>query len=480
MHVLIFMMKSSNRSQPLPIDTMGLFQSGFGTPAIFTEQFPTFIRKTLKHSFPSITGRNRFLSAIIYLSILTAAGCKDPDELGLSVLPATDLLGTEYSDTASVVAFTVKEDSLRTDELSVQLIGGYIDPYFGKSNSECYSEVLLQGTPSFSSLQVSDSLVLKLFYKGYYGDTNTLQTINVYRMTESMTADSIYYSNKTFTTEVDPLGTLTYYPMPNTPVVIDSDTVAPQLRIPISMILADSLVALNGSATYQSNEAWREYFKGIKIAINEPTAVGQGCVNAFDLFNAKMTLYYRDTSDLPQSYSWVLTGAKSNHFTHDYTGFPVGLQLQDSSYADTLTCLQGMAGLKTKFYLPYLEHLKDSGNVVVNRAQLKVTLQANSTTPYAAPTSLLIVAIDADGTTTSFPADYYEPTGFFGGTISDRTYTFNLTRHANRILSGAQGNYGYYLVVTGSSIQASRAILGSGKNADYPIKLELYYTRISQ
>ncbi len=420
----------------------------------------------------------RLIPAVALFSLFTAVGCKDPDELGLSVLPPGDSLGMGYCDTLTVQAHTVREDSLRADELSVQLIGGYIDPYFGKATSECFTEVLLLGTPSFSSHAVTDSLILKLFYKGYYGDTTAPQTIRVFRMTESMFADSIYYSNRTFTAETDPLGILTFQPMPNTPVVIDSDTVAPQIRIPLSMVLADSLVALNGSAVYQSNENWRSYFKGLRLAIDEPTAVNQGSVNAFDIFNAKMTLYYRDTSNNSQSYSWVFTGAKSSHFVHDFSGYSAGLQLQDSTYGDTLTAVQAMAGLKTKFTLPYLEHLKDSGNVVVNRAQVKFTLAANSTESYPAPSSMLVVVINDDGTTTSFPADYFEPSGFFGGTLSGRTYTFNLTRHINRILSGATGNNGFYLVVSGASIQSNRAIIGSGKNADYPIKLEVYYTRL--
>lgn len=439
-------------------------------------------RFTSTSIFPQSSGifhasKQLLLFSLVILSLLTP-GCKDPDELGLEVLPASDELGMSFTDTCTITTRTVKEDTLRSDELSAQLIGSYIDPYFGKATAECYSEVLLQGTPNFSTHQVTDSLVLKLFYKGYYGDTTTQQIIRIFRLTESMSADSNYYSNRTFTTESTPLGTLSFFPMPNTPVVIDSDTVAAQIRIPLDLTLADSLVALNGSTTYQSNEAWRQYFKGIKLSIDEAAGVGQGCINYFDLFNARMTLYYRDTANVSKNYSWVLTGAKSNFFSHDYTGFPAGNHLQDSTYADTVTCLQGMAGLKTRFELPYFEHLKDSGNIIINRAQLKVTLTDGTTSPYPAPSSLLIVAINEDGVTTSFPADYFESGSFFGGSLDSRTYTFNLTRHLNQVLSGVRGNYGYYLVVSGSSIQASRAIIGSGKSQVNPMQLNLYYTRL--
>ncbi|MFM2206540.1 MAG: hypothetical protein RL213_515 [Bacteroidota bacterium] len=407
------------------------------------------------------------------------SGCKDPDEIGQDILPDSDGLYTGFTDTVTVLSRTVREDSLRSDELSLQLIGNYVDPYFGKSYAECYSQVVLAGTPSFSTLATADSLILKLFYKGFYGDTNAYQTINVFRLTESMNGDSVYYSNRSFTAESAPIGSLTFQPRPNTRVVIDSDTVAPQLRIPMSMVLADSLIALNGSATFQSNEAWKEYFKGIKIMVDSVSTSGTGCISYFDVFNAKLTLYYHDTSNIAKTYNWALTGAKSSGFTHNYNGFPVEQHLLDTAYSASGTvCLQAMAGVKTKFTLPYLDHLKDSGEIVVNRALLKITLQDNSTSTFPAPSTLLVVAIDSTGSSTYFPADYFEPSGFFGGGLSGTTYTFNLARQVNRILSGAVSNNGFYLVVSGSSVQATRALLGTPAVAAYPIKLDLYYTRL--
>jgi hypothetical protein len=418
------------------------------------------------------------LTSFAFLFLLFITGCKDPDELGLEVLPTSDQLQMVHTDSLTVNARAVKEDSLRSDELSVQLIGSYIDPFFGKAEATAYTQVLLLGTPNFSSHQVTDSLVLRLFYKGFYGDTNTQQLFRVSRLTEDMYADSVYFSNKTFTAESNALGTTFFYPRPNSKIVIDSDTVAPQLRIRLSQQLADSLVLLNGSDQYLSNEKWLSYFKGLKLETNSATVSGQGCISIFDLFNSRMTLYYHDTSNIAKTYSWSMAGAKTNNFVHEFDGYSVASQLQDSSYTDSLVSVQAMAGIKTRFDIPYLNNLKDSGNIVVNRALLTVSLQDGSTATYGAPPSLTIVAIDSSGSSTYFPADFYESSGYFGGTISGQTYTFNLTRQISRILSGAVPNNGFYLVVSGSSIQASRAILGSGRNATYPIKLDIYYTRL--
>ena len=129
--------------------------------------------------------------------------------------------------------------------------------------------------------------------------------------------------------------------------------------------------------------------------------------------------------------------------------------------------------------LPYLKHFVDSGSIVVNKAELVLTAQAGTPIEYGLPSKLLIVAIDSVGGT-YFPIDYYETGGYFGGNINSdgRTYTFNITRQVQRILDGGVPNNGFYAVVFGSSVQANRLVIGSGKNADYRVKLKLYYTHL--
>ena len=63
------------------------------------------------------------------------------------------------------------------------------------------------------------------------------------------------------------------------------------------------------------------------------------------------------------------------------------------------------------------------------------------------------------------PLDYFETSGYYGGGLdaSTRTYRFNLARQIQAILDDRIGNNGFYLVISGSGVQAARAILGSGK-----------------
>lgn len=435
-----------------------------------------------KSSHKNISSALRWGKCFFLLFLISLSGsfqaCQDPEEIGLNLLPEGDRLNLVFSDTTEVRTRTIPEDSLRTDEVSAQLLGSMSDPVFGKHQAAIYTQVVLQGTPSFGTVTQADSLVLSLAYSGFYGDSTTAQTVNVYRLTEDMYFDSAYYSNRTFGFDPTPIGTATFLPAPKTPVTVGSDTNAlPQVRIRLSQNLADSLMLLNGQTQYASNDNWKAYFKGLHLAVDPITTAGKGGISSFNFLNSKMNLYFHDTANTVQNYAFSLSAARSTHFSHDYSGSDVGLQLADSTALDSLTFLQAMGGVKTKLNLPFLKHFTDSGSILVNKAELELTIQSGNSGLYPAPNQLLLLAVNENGEGT-LPTDYLESASYFGGTINSDgvTYKFNIARHVQSILNGSTTDYGYYLVITGSSVQANRLILQSGK--DRRMKLNLYYTKL--
>lgn len=421
--------------------------------------------------------RKCFFPALLAFAFLS--GCKDSDEVGLTVLPESDPLSTAFSDTATIDCRVLTEDSVRGDELSASLLGAYGDPVFGKTKASIYAEVLLQGSPTFVNLSTVDSLVLQLFYSGYYADTTTAQTVTVYRLKENINPGSTYYSFKDFAREDQPIGTRAYVPQPYTRIVVDSDTVSPQLRIPLDLALANEIVSLSGQPALSGNSSWRNYFKGIYIESEGNTASGKGCISTIDVFNSRLNLYYHDTTNTARVYQFTLTGGRVNRFEHEFGELAVGRQLRDSTDGDSLTYLQSMSGTKIKISMPFLKHFKDSGSIVVNKAELNITLTDGSTNGYPAPANLLVLALDESGNV-GFPLDYFETSGYYGGGLdaTTRTYRFNLARQVQAILDDRIGNNGFYLVISGSGVQAARAILGSGKNVSDRMKLKLYYTKL--
>ena len=426
----------------------------------------------------SFQWRKSFL-LVLYFSIasLFFAGCKDENELGLEILPPGDSLSSVFSDTATIKTLTLLEDSLRTDELSAQLLGSDKDAVYGLVTASVFSQVNLAGTPSFGNLPVADSLVLILSYSGYYGDTNALQTINVYRLNEDMHSDSSYFSSRTFTYDATSIGSSTFMPKPNTDVAVSADTLSPHLRITLSQTLADSLIALNGQTQFSSNAVWLSYFKG--LFLETVNATGPGSISYFNFFKSSLTLYFHDTDLVSKKYDFSLAGARLNHFSHDYTGSTIGNQLSDSTFGDSLNYVQALAGVKMKISFPFLKHFLDSGSIIINKAQVSIK-PLTSLIPYSLPPKMLLVIKDENGQN-AFPADYYESTGYYGGDLNATYdgYTFNIARQLQRFIDGKVDNADFYLLVSGSGVDASRASIKSGSNLSDRMKISILYTKIN-
>ena len=58
--------------------------------------------------------------------------CQKPEALNANELqPTEDVLYSNQTDTLSLIASTVYEDTIKSDDLSASLIGGHLDPIFG-------------------------------------------------------------------------------------------------------------------------------------------------------------------------------------------------------------------------------------------------------------------------------------------------------------------------------------------------------------
>ena len=413
---------------------------------------------------------------LLFIGLFSFSSCKDENEVGVDLLPPGDQLGTEFSDTTTLVSRTIREDSIQTDELSLQLLGSDYDPVYGRVTSSIFTQVVLAGTPSFGINPVADSLVLVMPFNGHYGDTTTTQTVEVFRLSEDLYTDSTYYSDRAFAYDPTALGSISFQPRPKTGIVVGGDTINAQLRIRLDQSLADSLILLGGSSTFSSNANWVSYFKGLHIKASD--VAGRGAISYFSFFSSYLVLYFHDSSNTATNYAFSLAGARTTQFTHDYAGSIVGLQLADSTYGDSLNYLQSMAGVKVRISFPYLKHFIDSGSILINRAILKFEAMAPDPS-YPLPDKVILLAKDENGQNI-FPADYFESSSFFGGTLdpTDNSYSFNIARHLQRHLEGTQVNGDLYFVITGSAVIANRFAFRSSMNSTSPLKLSIYYTKL--
>jgi hypothetical protein len=436
------------------------------------------------NSISSIFWGKCFFSALV-ISILFVSSCKNPDDIGLDVIPASDHLTTLFTDTLTVNVSTAREDSLRSDEVSQILLGSISDPHFGVSTASLYTQVLLGQTPSLGTNLTHDSLVLSFAYSGHYGDTITANTFHVYRVREDMHLDSSYYTNRYFNADsITELASNTSYLIrPSDVSIVGTDTQSLQLRIKMTDAFADTILNLaNNTSANTSNDAWKTSFQGLYIK-SDPVMSNGGSVLYFNPNSVytKMTLYYHSDTTA-KTYDFTLTNAaRVNHQTHDYTGSSVGMQLATPSFNDSLAYLQATAGLKASISFPYLKNMIASGKIIINKAELVITVaDTSNSVDHPVPSSLFLTAKDSAGTLL-FVSDYLDQLISFGGAyLSSNTYKFNIGRHLQRILDGNIDDFGFSLNIVSSVVEANRVIIGSGKGTANPakMKLNLFYTKL--
>lgn len=427
---------------------------------------------------------------IALVAILIFDSCKESSVIGLDVQPESDLLNAAFKDTSTLISYTLLEDPFKTDETSLNLLGSYNDPVFGKASASIYTQVRLPNNitdVNFGAGLVFDSLVLTLPYSGYYGTLES-QTVKVYELSDDLYKDSSYYSNRSLNHQSTELADITFKPMSDDKI----------LRIRLSDQFGGNL--LSQSTNLKDNTAFLKFFKGLYIApANTAQAQGEGALLYFNLTDslAKMTLYYRKTVTIksisnPQKDSSYIdithfafeinsSSARFNHFEHDYSSSSAIVnQLKDPSLGQNLVYLQQMAGLKTKIKIPYLKNWVDSGPIAINKAEVVLKLDPQYiSNNYSVPSKLSLVEIDSLGNSINLPD---EKDSYFGGDYNSSTqeYRFNIARHIQSILDGKKKDYGFYLLpfVAESNLNAERLVLGGGGNTSYQMKLRLTYTKL--
>jgi hypothetical protein len=138
-----------------------------------------------------------------------------------------------------------------------------------------------------------------------------------------------------------------------------------------------------------------------------------------------------------------------------------------------------MAGLKIKISFPFLKHFLDSGSILVNKAEIKISAKP-STVPYSLPPTMLLVSKNQSGSII-FPIDYYEASGYYGGGLNSTSdgYSFNVARHIQQYLNGTVTSSDFYLIISGSGVSANRGLIYGGSNSQNKLKLSLFYTKLN-
>lgn len=404
----------------------------------------------------------------------------------MDVQPESDKLNIKFVDTLTVNAVSQREDSVRTDKVSLYLLGSINDPIFGFSECSFTTEInLLSSNVSFPADVKVDSVVLTLNIKGYYGNDkyNNKITINVWEVTEQLALDSIRFSNQTVS-KGQLLGSRTLVPNVNDSVTIDGVKLPPNIRIKLDNNLGKRFVEAASNGLLANNTVFLEFFKGIHV--NAQAFNQGGTIYYVDLLNgfSRLSMYYNSPSDTGIfNFSIGQKCARFNNFNQNYSNAVIDLKDQMSNPNLALNqklYLQTRAGVKVHINFPTIKDLINPYPIVINKAELVFPIDEtdNSAKIYPIPPRLVLATYNEKGEYAFLP-DYSDPR--FGGDYDkvNKEYKFNITRYVQSLLSEGYVDRGLVLFISGSSARADRLVLNGSGNLGKKPKLQISYTIIN-
>lgn len=426
---------------------------------------------------------------LIVLVMLAVMSCKEPEGIGLDVLPSGEEMAIAWVDSFTIKAQTVKTDSVFTSGLNTYLIGDFGDPVFGRVKSELYTQIRLPSGTFTPGTATIDSIVLNLAYAGSYGNTTKLggtMRFGVYKLQEFLPSlsDTVYFSTSTHPVDPNPLAEHTFRPDLFSQVIAGEDTLPPSLRIRLDNALGQEILNLSNEQLSDNSE-FVKAINGIAVKpIDAFMPEGFGSILYFNLGSSasRVEVYYHnnDQDSLRINLDVSNSGAPHMYFEHEYSN-EIETAVNDSIVAGaTKLYIQSMAGLKIKLQVPNLRALNEQGVVSVNKAELVVPVDETFITDYSIPSRLAMTGIDTIGreiTTNDNEENYSIEEGYYDS--EKKEYVLIVTRHIQEILSKPEEeDLGMYILGTGFSVNAKRGVFNGPQHPDKPMKLRMTYTII--
>jgi hypothetical protein len=460
------------------------------------------IRAFMIQCFQAINKRSSTFSLILFsllVFLLSFSACKN-DEIntGLDLLPTNGQLNSIVADTFSIVSYSVKADSVKTDSLSTNILGAINDPEFGISAASLYAQFLLpEINLNYGVSPKLDSCVLVLRYGSAnpYGNLNSQQKVNFYKINDALKPEASYYQNTPIALG-DKIGSFQGVFSPNDSVlsIKGGDTVQlpPQLRVKLDNSFGNELINAPASV-YGSNTSFLNYLKGIAmVPASGSMGTGNGAIVNINLLSiyTELVVYYNDS--LKKSFQ--ITGESERVQNYNFPQRSSGLQeqLNNPGTNRAYSYVQAMSGAKTKIEIPHLKNLvQDGRKVIIQEASITFFPVAGSvSTTYPAPARFFLFQPDsATGKNVAIIdlVDYLLPpvgwTGYtnYGGTYDANTgsVTFHFNRHLQNLLdqyliTGQDINKGFFLSVPSDfPITPGRFYMDNTKT-----KVKIIYTKL--
>lgn len=426
---------------------------------------------------------------IIILLICLVTGCRKTDILLEDETDLSDPAITYY-DNYPVNLSTFKTDTFITSGHSVFTIGYHPDACFGNVEGASYSEILLpDANPIKGQPVIFDSIDLVLVPGGnYYGDTTRPVHFTVNRLTENISninEDTRYYNVRRFSTDPVAIGTRSLVIRPN------KDT-AVRIRLSDALGLELFQKLKTNAAEIQSQSAFRQYLKGIRIGVD--TSLTRS-LYYFPIPSDSMLiqLHYRlnGVTYTEKTLDFKINASvQYNYLNSDLQYSPLQVftgykkQLKASSLTGHRAYLNGNLGTMIKINIPDLLTLKEKYPYMsVLKAELIIRPAPGTYSyPYTLPEALYLYSTDEGNTLQTQLTDATAQAALTGDLSIDELYgektfySYDITSFIKSVISEGQFSKMSLMLtgVTGTTDTKLERLVINDQTMNQGIQLKLY------
>lgn len=315
------------------------------------------------------------------LSFVLLLSCSDNQE---SISVGEDWINSEIKvytfDTLAIEATTFQFDSLIVNSTDNLLVGSYKDDIFGRITASSYLK--------FTGLSFNiedkakfDSISLILNYDTYsFADTASVQTLNIYRLSEEMETDenSNLYRNSNFEVEPSPLSTFNYSPRPH-----QNDSI----QISIAADLGQELFDKIQNDEISNNNNFNDALFGLVIV---PDSLNNSSIVSFSKENSYLRLYYSIKDEIENEDNFidfsVNTLGSFHQITNNNATYFSSIEDQMDQIPSTQTnnqvYVQSGTGIATRIDFPNfkesLYNIRGSGSITNAILNFKIKVDRNN------------------------------------------------------------------------------------------------------
>ena len=419
---------------------------------------------------------SKLIAPIFLLSILISGCNEDPTFLGRDILPPSDDIYTHYFVDSSISSVSSSGKPIFTSSNTIMLLGSRTDTVFGMRKADFMTRFYFFPA-TIADERTVDSIILNLRVADYSGDPAFKPMMRIYELTDTLTMDTVYYSDETTDNRYDPLVELAHQeinPLDSViRVVIDNPEFLEKFKL------------APDSAFYNFDDFW-DLFKGLYITTDDVTEGGNILSIDLNHEDTDLFVYYVDDDSTGMKFfnMYVNTAVtpRVNLFYNDYTDSRATKYMDSPDEQDTLMFISSLSGLDTRIHFDEFETWLDSLPVAINNAQLFIPIAdsliyGDFDVNFAS--ELLLYSYDDDNVYDFIYDNRIDPGNYFGGVYSaiNKAYVFNVGLHLQSYINGDITNLNMILLSRNSPPSDERVILNGAKAKGRNMELRITYTK---